>query len=58
MYKCMVNKHACPTDATLQSVYEVQSSDLFTIYHNSLNAITPINSASLTAELCYSEFAH
>ena len=31
MYEYMVNKHACPTDVILQSVYEVQSSDLFTI---------------------------
>ena len=31
VYEYAVNKHACPTDVTLQSVYEVQSSDLFTI---------------------------
>ena len=31
MYEYVVNKHSCPTDSTLQSVYEVQSSDLFTI---------------------------
>ena len=31
MYKYTVNKHAYPTDVTLQSVYEVYSSDLLTI---------------------------
>ena len=31
MYEYMVSKHACSTDVTLQSVYEVESSDLFTI---------------------------
>ena len=33
MYEYAANKHArrCPTDVTLQSVYEDQSSDLFTI---------------------------
>ena len=31
MYLYAVNKHACPTNVTLQSVYEIQSSDLFTI---------------------------
>ena len=31
MYEYTVNKHACPTNVTLQSVYEIQSSDLFTI---------------------------
>ena len=33
--------------------YEVQSSDLFTITIPWTLAITPINSASLTAERCY-----
>ena len=31
MCEYTVNKHACPTDVTLQSVYEMQSTDLFTI---------------------------
>ena len=31
MYEYAVNKHACPADVTLNSVYKVQSSDLFTI---------------------------
>ena len=31
MYEYVVNKHACQTDVTLQAVYKIQSSELFTI---------------------------
>ena len=31
MHGYAVNKHACPTDVKLQSVYEIQSRNLFTI---------------------------
>ena len=58
MYEYMVSKHACPTDVTLHSVYEVQSSDLFIITIPLTLAITPINSASLTPKRCYLEFTH
>ena len=50
MYEYVVNKHACPTDVTLQSVYEVQSNGFFTITIPRTLAITLINSVSLTAK--------
>ena len=59
MYEYVVNKHACPTDVTLQSVAVWHpKSDLFTITIPRTSAITPINSVSLTAERCYWAFAH
>ena len=58
MYEYTVNKHTGSTDVTLQSVYEVQSSDMFTITIPWTLATIPLNSASLTAERCYSEFTH
>ena len=49
MYEYAVNKHACPTDITLQSVvYQVQLSNLSTI--TAPCYITLINSVPLTVE--------